>query len=162
MSKYKAIFESLYQQYWQCIYRLALGYVNDADWAKDIAQETFVNVWNQLPKFRAEAEYNTWIYRIAVNICLRQIERSKKVVSDQDKVQQSKSVEEEYQEVNTQKLYKAISELTEINRIIISLTLEGMDQKQIADVTGITHANVRTRVHRIKEELYQKLNNYGK
>jgi RNA polymerase sigma-70 factor (ECF subfamily) len=162
MSKYKAIFESLYQQYWQRIYRLALGYVNDADWAKDIAQETFVNVWNQLPKFRAEAEYNTWIYRIAVNICLRQIERSKKVVSDQDKVQRSKSVEEEYQEVNTQKLYMAISELTEINRIIISLTLEGMDQKQIADVTGITHANVRTRVHRIKEELYQKLNNYGK
>ncbi|KUF42387.1 RNA polymerase sigma factor [Myroides marinus] len=162
MSKYKAIFESLYQQYWQRIYRLALGYVNDADWAKDIAQETFVNVWNQLPKFRAEAEYNTWIYRIAVNICLRQIERSKKVVSDQDKVQRSKSVEEEYQEVNTQRLYKSISELTEINRIIISLTLEGMDQKQIADVTGITHANVRTRVHRIKEELYQKLNNYGK
>lgn len=162
MSKYKAIFESLYQQYWQRIYRLALGYVNDADWAKDIAQETFVNVWNQLPKFRAEAEYNTWIYRIAVNICLRQIERSKKVVSDQDKVQRSKSVEEEYQEVNTQKLYKAISELTEINRIIISLTLEGMDQKQIAEVTGLTHANVRTRVHRIKEELYQKLNNYGK
>ncbi|KZE83801.1 RNA polymerase sigma factor [Myroides marinus] len=162
MSKYKAIFESLYQQYWQRIYRLALGYVNDADWAKDIAQETFVNVWNQLPKFRAEAEYSTWIYRIAVNICLRQIERSKKVVSDQDKVQRSKSVEEEYQEVNTQRLYKAISELTEINRIIISLTLEGMDQKQIAVVTGITHANVRTRVHRIKEELYQKLNNYGK
>ncbi|MDM1350260.1 RNA polymerase sigma factor [Myroides marinus] len=162
MSKYKAIFESLYQQYWQRIYRLALGYVNDADWAKDIAQETFVNVWNQLPKFRAEAEYNTWIYRIAVNICLRQIERSKKVVSDQDKVQRSKSVEQEYQEVNTQRLYKAISELTEINRIIISLTLEGMDQKQIAVVTGITHANVRTRVHRIKEELYQKLNNYGK
>ncbi|MDM1347270.1 RNA polymerase sigma factor [Myroides marinus] len=162
MSKYKAIFESLYQQYWQRIYRLALGYVNDADWAKDIAQETFVNVWNQLPKFRAEAEYSTWIYRIAVNICLRQIERSKKVVSDQDKVQRSKSVEQEYQEVNTQRLYKAISELTEINRIIISLTLEGMDQKQIAVVTGITHANVRTRVHRIKEELYQKLNNYGK
>jgi len=162
MSKYKAIFESLYQQYWQRIYRLALGYVNDVDWAKDIAQETFVNVWNQLPKFRAEAEYNTWIYRIAVNICLRQIERSKKVISDQDKVQRSKSVEEEYQEVNTQRLYKAISELTEINRIIISLTLDGMDQKQIADVTGITHANVRTRVHRIKEELYQKLNNNGK
>ncbi|MDM1520197.1 RNA polymerase sigma factor [Myroides odoratimimus] len=162
MSKYKEIFESLYEQYWQRIYRLALGYVNDVDWAKDIAQETFVNVWNQLPKFRADSGYGTWIYRITVNICLRQIERSKKVMPDESKIRQSKSVEEEYKETNTQKLYQAISELTEINRIIISLTLEGVDQKQIADVTGLTHANVRTRVHRIKEELYQKLNNYGK
>ncbi|EHO11045.1 RNA polymerase sigma factor [Myroides odoratimimus] len=162
MSKYKETFESLYEQYWQRIYRLALGYVNDVDWAKDIAQETFVNVWNQLPKFRADSGYGTWIYRIAVNICLRQIERSKKVMPDENKIRQSKSVEEEYKETNTQKLYQAISELTEINRIIISLTLEGVDQKQIADVTGLTHANVRTRVHRIKEELYQKLNNYGK
>lgn len=78
MSKYKETFESLYEQYWQRIYRLALGYVNDTDWAKDIAQETFVNVWNQLPKFRADSGYGTWIYRIAVNICLRQIERSTK------------------------------------------------------------------------------------
>ncbi|MDM1398143.1 RNA polymerase sigma factor [Myroides odoratimimus] len=162
MSKYKETFESLYEQYWQRIYRLALGYVNDVDWAKDIAQETFVNVWNQLPKFRADSGYGTWIYRITVNICLRQIERSKKVMPDENKIRQSKSVEEEYKETNTQKLYQAISELTEINRIIISLTLEGVDQKQIADVTGLTHANVRTRVHRIKEELYQKLNNYGK
>lgn len=162
MSKYKETFESLYEQYWQRIYRLALGYVNDVDWAKDIAQETFVNVWNQLPKFRADSGYGTWIYRITVNICLRQIERSKKVMPDEGKIRQSKSVEEEYKETNTQKLYQAISELTEINRIIISLTLEGVDQKQIADVTGLTHANVRTRVHRIKEELYQKLNNYGK
>lgn len=162
MSKYKETFESLYEQYWQRIYRLALGYVNDVDWAKDIAQETFVNVWNQLPKFRADSGYGTWIYRITVNICLRQIERSKKVMPDESKIRQSKSVEEEYKETNTQKLYQAISELTEINRIIISLTLEGVDQKQIADVTGLTHANVRTRVHRIKEELYQKLNNYGK
>ncbi|MDM1060037.1 RNA polymerase sigma factor [Myroides odoratimimus] len=162
MSKYKETFELLYEQYWQRIYRLALGYVNDVDWAKDIAQETFVNVWNQLPKFRADSGYGTWIYRITVNICLRQIERSKKVMPDENKIRQSKSVEEEYKETNTQKLYQAISELTEINRIIISLTLEGVDQKQIADVTGLTHANVRTRVHRIKEELYQKLNNYGK
>ncbi|WP_313138748.1 RNA polymerase sigma factor [Myroides sp.] len=162
MSKYKETFESLYEQYWQRIYRLALGYVNDVDWAKDIAQETFVNVWNQLPKFRADSGYGTWIYRITVNICLRQIERSKKVMPNESKIRQSKSVEEEYKETNTQKLYQAISELTEINRIIISLTLEGVDQKQIADVTGLTHANVRTRVHRIKEELYQKLNNYGK
>ncbi|MDM1450967.1 RNA polymerase sigma factor [Myroides odoratimimus] len=162
MSKYKETFELLYEQYWQRIYRLALGYVNDVDWAKDIAQETFVNVWNQLPKFRADSGYGTWIYRITVNICLRQIERSKKVMPDEGKIRQSKSVEEEYKETNTQKLYQAISELTEINRIIISLTLEGVEQKQIADVTGLTHANVRTRVHRIKEELYQKLNNYGK
>lgn len=158
MSKHKAIFESLYSQYWKSIYRLALGYVNDADWAKDIAQETFVNVWNQLPKFRQEAGYGTWIYRITVNICLRQLQRSKKVVPNEAKVLLSTcAVDEVYQEVDTQRLYQAISELAELNRIIISLTLEGVEQKEIAEIIGLSHANVRTRVHRIKEELYQKL-----
>ena len=54
-----------------------MGYVNNADWAKDIAQDTFVVVWQELPKFRNEASAGTWIYRIATNQCLRQVEKEK-------------------------------------------------------------------------------------
>ncbi len=69
------IFEEIYEAYWSKIYRLCMGYVNDAEWAKDIAQETFITVWQQLPKFRNESAIGTWIFRIASNNCLRQLEK---------------------------------------------------------------------------------------
>lgn len=163
MKNNELTFDQLYHTYWEGVYRFAFGYVNNSDWAKDIAQETFICVWNQLSTFRGEAQVKTWIFKIAVNICLRQLERSKKVVADEEKISKQNILEEEeYREADTSKLFQAISELSELNRIIISLTLEGVEQKEIAKITGISHANIRTRIHRIKEELYNKMNSYGK
>ncbi len=72
-------FDSIYNTYWQKIYRVCCGYLGDPDWAKDVAQDTFIAVWNNLGNFRNEASVSTWIYRIAVNNCLRQLERSKRL-----------------------------------------------------------------------------------
>ncbi len=44
-------FETIYKTYWQKVFRLCMGYVNDIDAAKDLAQETFIKVWKQLPKW---------------------------------------------------------------------------------------------------------------
>jgi RNA polymerase sigma-70 factor (ECF subfamily) len=71
------VFEDIYEFYWQKIFRLCMGYVNDTDAAQDLAQETFIIVWQQLPKFRNESSVGTWIFRIASNNCLRQIEKKK-------------------------------------------------------------------------------------
>ena len=45
-------FEDIYKEFWQKVYRICLGYVNDPDWAKDIAQETFITIFQQLSNFR--------------------------------------------------------------------------------------------------------------
>ena len=50
-----------------------MGYVNDYGLAQDMAQETFVAVWQKLSSFRNEAAVGTWIFRIATNRCLRQL-----------------------------------------------------------------------------------------
>jgi RNA polymerase sigma-70 factor (ECF subfamily) len=71
-------FEQLYKSYWQKVFRLCMGYVNDYDIAQDIAQETFIIVWQKLHTFRNEAGIGTWIFRIASNNCLRQIEKGKR------------------------------------------------------------------------------------
>lgn len=73
------VFEEIYELYWQKIFRLCMGYVNDPELAQDLAQETFIIVWQQLPKFRNESSVGTWIFRIASNNCLRQIEKEKKI-----------------------------------------------------------------------------------
>ena len=157
-------FEDIYNDYWKRIFRLCMGYVNDDDAAKDLCQETFVAVFQQLPKFRQEAAVGTWIYRIATNICLRQINIEKRMPKTELPFQIKDSSEKDNkleQDIMTDFLYQCISELPELERIIISLELEEMKQAEIAEVVGISPANVRVKIHRIKEKLTEKFKNYA-
>ncbi|UHO38848.1 RNA polymerase sigma factor [Chryseobacterium capnotolerans] len=149
------VFEDIYELYWQKIFRLCMGYVNDTDLAQDLAQETFIIVWQQLPKFRNESSIGTWIFRIASNNCLRQIEKEKKF-SKADLPINLEEKKQESMEPQIQLLYQFISELPETDRIIISLELEEVKQAEIAQITGLSEANIRVKIHRIKEKLTQK------
>lgn len=154
-------FEEIYQTYWQRIFRLCMGYVNDVDWAKDIAQESFVSVWKNLPAFRGDSSIGTWIFRIASNHCLRQIERENRMPKSDfpPHLEQSEKLSEEKEE-KTNLLYLCISELPEIDRIIISLELEDLPQVEIAKITGLSEANIRVKIHRIKKKLTQKFHDH--
>ena len=55
-----------------------MGFVNDYDIAQELAQETFIIVWQKLETFRNESSIGTWIFRIASNNCLRQLEKEKR------------------------------------------------------------------------------------
>ena len=63
-------FTALYKQYAPGIRKLCLGYTGDAVLAEDLLQESFVKVWKNMDKFRGDAAWSTWIYRIAANTCL--------------------------------------------------------------------------------------------
>ncbi len=154
------IFEDIYEVYWQKIFRLCMGYVNDAESARDLAQETFIIVWQQLPKFRNESSVGTWIFRIASNTCLRQIEKEKRF-SRTDLPINLEEKKQESLEPQIQLLYRFISELPETDRIIISLELEDIKQAEIAQITGLSESNVRVKIHRIKEKLTQKFKENG-
>ncbi|WP_424001324.1 RNA polymerase sigma factor [Maribacter sp. IgM3_T14_3] len=153
------MFEDIYKNYWQRIFRLCMGFVNDKDLAKDLAQETFIVVFKKLPEFRNESKIGTWIFRIASNICLRQIERQKRYPKDE----LPKNLSEENTsdiEPQIKFLYKCISELAETDRIIISLELENIKQEDIANIVGLSSTNVRVKIHRIKEKIRIKFREY--
>ncbi|VTP99916.1 RNA polymerase sigma factor [Sphingobacterium daejeonense] len=84
-------FNELYEIYWDKIFRLCMGYVNDSDQAKDLAQETFITVWEKLSTFRNEANIGTWIFRIATNTCLSQIKYNKKIYTEELERQSSRN-----------------------------------------------------------------------
>ena len=153
------VFEDVYKDYWNKVFRICMGYVNDTDWAKDIAQETFINIWKQLPNFRNESAIGTWIYRIAANNCLRQIERQNRMPQS-DFPEQLEDIVEPDKEWQSKFLYKCIAELPETDRIIISLELEDVKQAEIAKITGLSESNVRVKIFRIKEKLTQKFKQY--
>jgi RNA polymerase sigma-70 factor (ECF subfamily) len=153
-------FENIYKTYWERIFRLCMGFVNDRDVAQDLAQETFIIVWQKLDTFRNEASIGTWIFRIASNNCLRQIEKEKRF----PKAELPFHITEEQHysvEPQIQLLYKCIAGLPEMDRIIISLELEEVKQAEIAKIVGLSEANVRVKIHRIKEKLTQKFKENG-
>ena len=70
-----AAFEALVRRYDRRVLRLALRFVGE-DEARDIYQEVFLKVFCSLARFRQESRFETWLYRIATNICLDHLRRS--------------------------------------------------------------------------------------
>ena len=155
--------EKIYKEFSPKIFRICLGYFNDIEIAKDLTQETFISVIENYNSFRNDSNIGTWIFRIATNKCLRQIEDNTR----KNNIKLQFAVE--YDEINIEieeeeKLFlrKCIVELPEVERLIISLYLEDLSQEKIAEVVGLSHANVRVKVHRIKEHLIKKFKENGK
>ena len=156
-------FDEIYKIYSPRIFRVCLGFFNDHEIAKDFTQETFISVWKNLNQFENRSDIGTWIYRIATNKCLRRIKFDSVVP---EKVPLPEDLK--YEAYNFDKeeklaaLQKYISELPEIDRIITTLSLEEVPQEKIAEIIGISHANVRVKFHRIKEKLMRRFNENGR
>ena len=147
-------FKELYQRYGPKVQRLCLGYTGNQMEAEDLLQEVFVKVWQNLHSFRGDSQVSTWIYRIAVNTCLYQIRATKKKKSvDLNKAPVLVQSEPDSKEQQLQLLHKAISELKENDRLIITLLLEEVSYPEIAQITEITEVNLRVKIHRIKQQL---------
>ena len=149
-------FTKIYEEHYSKVHRLCLGYVNgDEAVANDLAQDVFIKVWEHLDEFQQKSSIGTWIYRITVNVCLLFIRKNKKnkKVSFTE-IKDDSNIQEENDDQNRLKqMYSCIHKLKETERIIILLVLEGLPQKEIAEVTGHSHQNIRVLVHRIKEKL---------
>jgi RNA polymerase sigma-70 factor (ECF subfamily) len=80
----RAVLEGLMDRYRQKILHLAVSIVRDPVLAEDMAQTTFVKVWQALPKFDGRAAISTWLYTIARNTCLTAVTRERRMVPLED------------------------------------------------------------------------------
>lgn len=158
----REIFESLHSAYYPMVFQLCKGFVKgDVDIAKDLTQDVFVNTWNALDKFRGASSYKTWIYRITANTCLKYIRDNKdrKKISIDDVVHHPAEKPAIEADTLSGRLYGAIGQLGEIDRLIIMMVLDELDYDEIAGVIGITSVNLRVKIHRIKKQLKEILEN---
>jgi len=150
------IFVQLFEESRASIRRLCYGYLNSATEVDDLFQEIMTNVWNALPTFRGDAKITTWLYRIAVNTAIIHQRRHRpveelRVVADHRATAQQDLEQREQLEL----LRRAIAELDDRDRLIVSLLLEGISYKEIAEITGISVNYVGVKIVRIKQELEQ-------
>jgi RNA polymerase sigma factor (sigma-70 family) len=151
----ESVFQNLHAQYYSMVLHLCRGFMKgDRDLANDLAQDVFINVWNALPGYRAEASYKTWIYRIAVNTCLLQIRRDKnKTKVPLETISHVVESDTAHAQENETVLYRAIGQLDEVDRLMIMMVLEEVAYEEIARIMGVTENNLRVKIHRIKTKL---------
>lgn len=159
----KTYFEHLYQDYYRMVFLLCMGFLKgDNDQAKDLTQEVFIQVWNNLGKFRQDSTPKTWIYRISVNTCLNHLKKEK-LKSEKISMairEQPDTVEISSNETDPIKaLYTAMAALSEVDRLITGMLLEEIPNTEIASILGINEGNLRVKIHRIKLRLKKLIPN---
>lgn len=145
------------------IYRICCAYERDPDERNDLYQEIVINIWKNIGKFEGRSMISTWIYRIAVNTSLMHIKKESRRNRDKTELNENiisntaENTSETEEKIETgkniEKLYSSINELPSMDRVIISMVLEELSYKEIAEVTGLTVNNIGVRINRIKKEL---------
>ena len=136
------------------IYKVCSLYVSETFPMEDLFQEVILNLWKAFPRFRNESSRSTYIYRVALNTCISNIRRESRRPR-QVPLSLSTDVAFEPDRVgeDIRELYRLIRRLKTLERAVILLWLEEKSYREIADVTGLSVANVATKLKRIKEKL---------
>jgi RNA polymerase sigma factor (sigma-70 family) len=155
-------FTNIYNLHASKVHRLCLGYASgNNELAKEWHQETFIKVWKHRNSFKGKSSIDTWIYRIAVNVCLGDLRKSRKSITINEDLLSNSSYDDNKNddEKNIKKMYHCIDQLNEQNRALILLELENIPQTTIADTVGIAHGTLRTRLSRIRKSLLKCIKN---
>ncbi|MBC7886742.1 MAG: sigma-70 family RNA polymerase sigma factor [Ferruginibacter sp.] len=150
----EAQFLDLVRQNQGIIYKLVALYANDAEEKKDLYQEVLLQAWKGCANFRQDAKFSTWLYRTCLNTIFTQ-KRKKHRLDYKDSLEaispavQNGSVQKE----DGVRLQQAIKKLSETDRAIISMNLDGYENSEIGEMLGISNNHVSVKLHRIKQQL---------
>ena len=142
------------------IIKICRAYTNTQEDFEDYYQEVCLQIWRSRKNFHGQSEWSTWIYRLSLNVCLTLLKKKKnsyqQFASDVLPVESVEDIHD-FDDKSVHLLYKAIRQLSEIDRAIVLLYLEEKSYQEIADIIGTNPNNIGVRVKRIKERLKKLL-----
>jgi RNA polymerase sigma-70 factor (ECF subfamily) len=170
-------FELLVIKYQRRIERLIGRMVRDVDLVEDIAQETFIRAYRALAQFRGDAQFYTWLYRIAVNTAKKALMDLKRdpLVSESamrgggDEDDETSAVENELTSSETPETVLAAKEIAaavnsamealpeELRQAVTLREIEGLSYEEIAEVMNCPIGTVRSRIFRAREAISAKV-----
>lgn len=139
------------------IHKVSRMYCDNDEHRKDLFQEILIQLWKSYPSFRGDSKFSTWMYRVAINVAIQDLRKTKKEQRLFFQTNQFKDTSEEKKsEMQNEKLklmYAAISKLNKVEKAIVMLHLDEKTNEEIADIVGITQNYVRVKMNRIKTKL---------
>ena len=148
-------FAYLYDHYSAALYGVVLRIVKQEDIAKEVLQDSFMKIWNNMGQYDAtKSRLFTWMFNVSRNLAIDKL-RSKEIKRDlkTDAVSDSvHSIERQYnsqQQVDTIGIDKLVDQLHKEQQLVIKLLyLQGYTQSEVAEEYGIPLGTVKTR-HRL-------------
>ena len=162
MSSKEREFTQLIRDNQGLIIKVSRLYTNSQEDEKDLFQEIVLQLWRSYDTFKGESKISTWMYRVALNTAIT-LFRKKTKSPQTDELQDFhyKGVLEEDGEKEQQValLYKVIIMLPNVERAIVTMYLDDLPYRDIAENLGISEVNARVKMNRMKKtlkELMQK------
>jgi len=151
-------FEQILEENKERIYRICRIYAVSPIEPEDLFQEVTIHIWKALPSFNNKANINSWVYRIALNVCLRLKSRlgksdGKNLQLSAIKFEIAEPAVEDDQELKYTALKSCIQSLNQMDQSMVVLSLEGLPYKEIADITGLSENHVAVKMKRTRTKL---------
>jgi len=150
-------FVTLLEDNQNILHKICKLYTSDLDAHQDLFQEMVIQLWKSYPKFKGDAKFSTWAYRVSLNtaISLYRGKKTKIETVDWDYSLSNIRYEEYSSETEDQlkHLYDAVRQLNDIDKALVYMYLEEKDYTEIAETLGISEVNARVKMNRIKSKL---------
>ncbi len=169
-------FEILVRRHQARLYSTILHLVRNAEDAEDVVQQAFIKAYRSLPRFKGQSSFYTWLYRIAINVALNHLKRTRRregeSLDDPDRGLERDpsylalaSADDPGRDARRtelrEKLNAALGRLSEKHRTVVVLhDMEGLPHEEIARLTGASVGTVRSRLFYARQMLQGLLSEY--
>ena len=160
MNKLKQEFLDILSSYQGILHKVTLVYYKTKAQREDMFQEILYQLWKSYPKLKKRESIGSWIYKVAINTSLSQINKNKEIEFREELPDLSASGGTEAELIKneeTRLLIEAIHQLNDIDKTVMLLYLDEKSYDEIAEITGLSISNVGVKINRAKKTLYHLL-----
>ena len=170
----------LLERYHEKVYHLAYSITRSPEDAQEVAQDTFMTVWQKIKSFKQTASFSSWLYRVTSNAALMKLRSRKKekYVLIDDTVKQNSEEAHATGDVMDprslpeqllldtelrEEMYKALEQLSKLDQqVFIMRDVQGLGNDDVSDVLDLSIPAVKARLHRARQTIQDRLKKYLK
>jgi RNA polymerase sigma-70 factor (ECF subfamily) len=148
----EAQFTALIDQHQGIIHKICRLYRDTREDREDLFQEIVYQLWKSLPSFKGDAGFSTWMYKIALSTAIVTFRKKAPRIVYTPELPDNPDTTHETS-LQTDRLFAALRQLNDEEKALITLYLEELSYREIADIMGITENNVGVKLNRIKSKI---------
>jgi RNA polymerase sigma-70 factor (ECF subfamily) len=154
----KEQFEALLHSHEGIVFKVANTYCWHSEDRADLVQEIVAQVWRAWPKYDSSRTFSTWMYRIALNVAIsyvrKEVRHRAMSVPFDDRAHDTPIAQgNEIAQDRLQRLQAFIERQAPLDRALLLLYLDEKNQREMAEILGITPTNVSTKINRLKQKI---------
>ena len=165
----KTAFRTVVQNCQGMVYSLSLKMLADIEEAKDVVQDTFIKVWQNMASYDDRYSFNTWVYTIASRLCLDRLRKVRPIgpaETDErvfEQVADDNDPERQLESSEWVSVIKVLADgLSGKQKLVFTLSqLEGLDNAQITEITGLDADQIKSNLYAAKKNIRERLIKMG-